>query len=139
MKNILFTICGIVFICISGTAQDLIYTPKNPAFGGSYFNYSWMLNSAQMQDKLEDPNRTEEVDPFDRDPLRDFEESLNRQILNQLSREIVDNQFGEGSFSEGTYNIGSYQIDVTEGADGLDIVILDIATGNQTSLFVPYY
>jgi len=98
-----------------------------------------MLNSAQVQDQTTDPARAEQAGRNERDPLRDFEESLNRQILSQLSREIVRNQFGEAALQEGTYTIGSYQLDVSEDLGGLNVVILDVTSGSQTELFIPYY
>lgn len=119
--------------------QDFVYSPKNPAFGGFYYNYQWMLSSAQAQDNTVDPARESAATSNQRDALADFEQSLNRQILSQLSRQIVRNQFGEEALTEGTYNIGSYQLDVSEDLGGLNVVILDVTTGNQTTLFIPYY
>ncbi len=115
-------------------AQDFVYQPINPAFGGSYLNYSWLLNSAQVQNTHEEktPERATT------DPLQDFEGSLNRQILSQLSRNLMRNYFSEG-FSEGQYNVGSYEIEVSPGADGLEIVILDTSTGDKTVVTVPYF
>jgi curli production assembly/transport component CsgF len=119
-------------------AQDFVYTPVNPAFGGNTFNYQWMLSSAQAQNTI-----TEDVDDFDpfaeQDPLADFEESLNRQILSQLTRELVYNQFGEIGLTEGYYELGSYQIEVAPGDAGIEIQILDISTGSETKITVPYF
>ena len=123
---------------ISLLAQDFVYQPVNPAFGGNNFNYGWMLSSAQAQNGF-----TEEQEDFssrfDRDPLEDFEQSLNRQILSQLSRQLTNNQFGEGGLQEGQYEIGNYQIDVAPGAEAIQITILDISTGSQTTVSVPYF
>ena len=38
-------------------AQDLVYKPKNPAFGGDTFNYQWLLSSAESQNKLKDEEK----------------------------------------------------------------------------------
>ena len=38
-------------------AQDFVYTPKNPAFGGNTFNYQWLLSSAQAQDTYKSPDQ----------------------------------------------------------------------------------
>lgn len=119
-------------------AQDFTYTPKNPAFGGYYYNYSWLMSSAQAQNNTEDPEKISSTTST-RNELEDFEASLNRQILSQLSRQIVRSQFGEDALSEGSYNIGSYQLEVSEGLDGLNVIILDASTGNQTTINIPYY
>lgn len=131
---------GLVFFLASATtllAQDFVYQPQNPAFGGSYLNYSWMLSSAQAQNGFTDPNVS--GSSFDRDPLEDFEESLNRQILSRVSRELLDDQFGEEGLEEGVYEIGSYKIDVSPGDEGIQIKILDTATGNETIVTAPYF
>lgn len=123
---------------LSAQAQDFTYQPTNPAFGGNYLNYGWMLSSAQAQNGF-----TEEQEDyrsrFDRDPLEDFEQSLNRQILSQLSRQLTNDQFGEGGLQEGQYEIGNYQIDVVPGAEAIQITILDASTGSQTTVSVPYF
>jgi len=119
-------------------AQDMVYEPRNPAFGGNPYNYSWLQSSAQSQDKLKDPE-AQTAGLLNRDPLNDFKENLNRQILNQLSRQLVVSQFGEDGLAPGSYTIGNYQIDVTEGGSGINIVIVDTSTGNQTTVSIPYY
>ena len=37
-------------------ATELVYTPKNPAFGGSPLNGSYLLGNAQAQNDYDDPN-----------------------------------------------------------------------------------
>lgn len=135
MKRILFQIMLFSLLGFAeSVAQDLIYTPKNPAFGGSTFNYQWLLSGAQAQnDHSQDPDRLE------RDPLEDFQNSLNRQILGQLSRELVNAQFGEEGLSEGTYVLDNFQVEVSAVAEGINILILDFTTGNQTSIVIPYF
>lgn len=115
-------------------AQSFVYEPINPAFGGDTFNYQWMLNSATAQNTIE-----REDDRFDRDPLEEFQETLNRQLLSQLSREIIISQFGDDGFKEGTYLLGNYQIDITSTGEGINIVLIDQATGNQTTILVPFF
>lgn len=140
MKQLNLILIGIC-MTLGGSlyGQDFTYTPKNPAFGGFYYNYQWLLQSAQIQDNTEDTESETSSSSSQRNALDDFEQSLNRQILSQLSREIVRNQFGEDALTEGTFNIGSYQMEVTEELGGLSVVILDVTTGDQTTLFIPYY
>lgn len=122
-------------------AQDFVYTPKNPAFGGSPYNYSWLLSSAQAQDTYEAPSDERDAysSYYGSDPVDDFAESLNRQILSQLSRQIVSRQFGEDALDEGTYVLGDYQIEIGNGGAGLNITIVDNSTGATTSVEVPYF
>lgn len=135
MKKIIYNILLLCLLsAVDGVAQDLIYTPKNPAFGGNTFNYQWLLSSAQAQnDHQKDPSN------LGRDPLQDFQNSLNRQILGHLSRQLVNAQFGEEGLPEGTFVLDNFQVEVTAVAEGISILILDFNTGNQTSVVVPYF
>jgi len=139
MKMLKFTLV-IVFFFVAGKSysQDFTYTPKNPAFGGNPYNYSWLMSSAQAQNDIKETTSSA-YSPYSTDPLKDFSESLNRQILSQLSRQIVAKQFGEDALSAGTYVLGDYQIEVGDQADGLNITILDNKTGSQTTVAVPYF
>ena len=106
-----------------GFAQQLIYTPKNPAFGGDPFNYTWLLNSANSQNSFSDSSL---------DVLGDFNaftEGLNEQFLNQ--------QFGEELPEEGTSRNGNLEYEVFESTEGLVINILDITTGEQSQIIIP--
>jgi curli production assembly/transport component CsgF len=126
------------FVAGKTYAQDFTYQPKNPAFGGNPYNYSWLMSSAQAQNDITEAS-SNSYSPYSTDPLKDFTESLNRQILSQLSRQIVAKQFGEDALSAGTYVLGDYQIEVGDQSDGLSITILDNKNGSQTTVSVPYF
>jgi len=142
MKNRLTLIIFLVTcFCFSGTfcnGQDLVYRPINPAFGGETFNYQWLLNSAQAQNLIEEPEN--ENFSFDTgSDLENFAETLNRSILSQISRQVTTSQFGETGLEEGSYTIGNFQIDVDNTAEGLSITILDTALGEQTQVIIPFF
>jgi curli production assembly/transport component CsgF len=40
---------------MSVNAQDLVYKPRNPAFGDT-FNYQWLASSAESQNKFKEPS-----------------------------------------------------------------------------------
>ena len=133
----LLLLLGMALYSHSADAQDFVYEPKNPSFGGgNTFNYSWLLSSAQAQNTIEDP-AAKPAASRTTDPLATFQQSLNQQILSQLSRQFVLSQFGANGITEGSYNIGSYQIVVTPNGTGVDIQITDTGTGNQTTITVP--
>ena len=140
MKSLPFLGMALLAILLSSShllAQDLVYSPKNPAFGGEVFNYQWMLNSANAQNTI----TIVEDDPFasfDRNSVDEFADDLKRQLLSQISRELVGGQFGEG-LSEGSYTVGSFQIEVSPTDEGLSISILDTSNGDQTLVVVPYF
>lgn len=140
MKKLLltFSILTLAFFTQQAHAQDFVYQPKNPAFGGSYLNYSWMLNSAQAQNTYKDPEASSSSS-LSRNPMDNFEENLNRQILNQLSQQIIRQQFGEQGLQPGEYQLGSYNVNVRESGEGIEVTIYDSSTGGTTTVVVPYY
>lgn len=119
------------------SAQDMVYKPKNPAFGGDTFNYNWLLSSAQIQDLTEDPNRVSLSSS--RNSADAFAENLNSLLLSQLSRQIINNQFGENGFTDGTFELGDFQIDVATTLEGLTITVFDIVKGDQTQIVIPFF
>ncbi|CAM3604848.1 curli production assembly/transport component CsgF [Flavobacterium gelidilacus] len=122
-----------VFFSFSMSAQDLVYKPKNPAFGGDTFNYQWLLSSAESQNKLKDDG----IETDKKTELEKFIDNLNSQLLNQVSRSLFAEQFGNDGISEGTYTFGSLSIDVYPSDGGLTISILDTTTGEQTQVIIP--
>jgi curli production assembly/transport component CsgF len=117
--------------------QQFVYRPINPAFGGNPMNYQWLLSSAQAQNDFKEPSVAR--DYFFRDPMDDFQANLSRQLLSQLSRQLMINRFGEDKLTEGSYVIGNYEIEVTSGLQGLVVEILDIITGGKTTITIPHY
>lgn len=136
--NKLLLICLFVIGSASYTyAQQFVYRPVNPAFGGDPFNYQWLLSSASVQNKF---NKTADYDYRQPSALAGFSDNLNRQILNDISR----NLFGEtgtngegGKMKPGVYNMGNLNIKITEYYGGLNINIIDVTTGEQTNINIP--
>ena len=130
--------CFVLLICLlslQSQAQDMVYKPKNPAFGGDTFNYNWLLASAQAQDLTNDKKTTATAA---RNTADDFAQSLNRLLLNQISRELITNQFGENGLQDGLYTFGDFQLDVTTTLEGLSITIFD-QNGGQTQIAIPFF
>jgi len=137
MKKTKYFFCVLLLSCFiipTMNAQDFVYTPKNPAFGGDTFNYNWLLSSAQTQNLLE-----AEETSIGRSTLETFTESLNRQLLNNISRQLITTEFGEEGLTDGTYTLGNFTLDVVSTLDGLSITILDTTQGEQTQIIIPYF
>lgn len=130
---IFFTFIAGMFL---GRSQQLVYKPINPAFGGDTFNYQWLLSSANAQNQFDEKNDYSSL-LDDLDGLDSFSESLNRQILSELSRKLFEDQFGEGSLQPGNYLFGSLYLQITTTAQGLMINILDTNTGEQSEIVIP--
>ena len=110
-KNILImTILGVFNI---SNAQDLVYKPVNPSFGGDTFNSS-----------------TQSV-------LERFKSNLNSQLLNQVSSSVFQKQFGDKGIVPGSYTFGSLAVNIYPSNLGLVVDILDTDTGEKTQVFIP--
>ncbi len=130
MKKLFFA--SLLLFTAIGFSQQLVYTPKNPNFGGNTFNYQWLLSSATAQNSFTEDSQSNAA----KSELERFQESLNRQILGQLSRSAFSSEFQDG-LKEGTFNIGSLVLEIFETGEGLVINILDVNTGEQTQIIVP--
>lgn len=119
---------------LSVQAQDLVYTPKNPAFGGNPYNAQWLQASAEAQNSFKDPNAQQQEQLSE---MEQFTRSLNTQLLGQVSRSMFTSQFGEDGLTPGTYSFGSLAVDIYPSNEGLVINILDTNTGEQTQVVIP--
>lgn len=118
----------------TGLAQRFVYTPVNPAFGGNTFNYSWLQASATAQNTTVDPASLQTTAT---NPLTQFSNNINQQVLSQLTSRLISSQFGQGAIKEGTYNVGAYQVVVAPGGSGLVVTVTDTGTGNKTTITIP--
>ncbi|WP_299216400.1 curli production assembly/transport component CsgF [uncultured Aquimarina sp.] len=134
MKSIIITIILIFSAYQYGFGQDLVYRPTNPAFGGDTFNYQWLLSSAEAQNTFTDDN---DPNADDRSELERFTESLNNQLLSQISRTLFNEQFGQEGLTEGTFSFGTLFIEIFPSGEGLVINILDTSTGDQSQVIIP--
>lgn len=114
-------------------AQDLVYKPKNPAFGGDTFNYQWMANSAESQNKFTDKSNI----PVQQTELERFTASLNSLLLSQISSSLFKQQFGNDGIKIGSYTFGTLSVEVYPSSGGLTVDILDTKTGGQTQVIIP--
>ena len=129
----------LTFVAYGTRGQSLVYRPMNPAFGGNTFNYSWMLSSAQAQDKLKDPSvSTTARTAATTSTLANFSDGLQRQLLSRITNEVINKQFGESALREGTFQFGEFQVEITNSAEGVQIRIVD-GKGGETTITVPYF
>jgi curli production assembly/transport component CsgF len=131
MKHGIFFLLAF-FVMVSAVGQQMVYRPKNPAFGGDTFNYNWLLSSAEAQNTF-----TEDVDAQNNSEIDEFTNNLNRQLLNQLSRNLFSEQFGDQGLQEGTFTFGSLFLEIFPTNEGLTIDILDTNTGEKTQVIIP--
>lgn len=114
------------FISTQTVATQLVYEPINPSFGGNPMNGSYLLQKAQSQN-------AHRPDSSQRSFVQRFQEQLERNIINSLTRRIAD-----GDLVEGIYDTGEYTVEVMGQEDGSVMVyITNNDTGEVTVITMP--
>jgi curli production assembly/transport component CsgF len=126
MKNrMLLAGCLFSFACIT-QATELVYTPVNPSFGGSALNGSFLLNKAQAQNDNTREN--------DKDFVTRFQESLERNIINTITRGVAN-----GEITDGIYDTGDFRVEVSPTGNGVMLTITNLETGDVTVIEMPTF
>ncbi|QLE86706.1 curli production assembly protein CsgF [Shewanella sp. Scap07] len=112
---------------ISAQSTELVYTPINPSFGGSPLNGSYLLNKANAQND-------NSADSNDKDFVTRFKESLERNIMNTITRGVAN-----GEISDGIYDTGDFRIEVATIGDGVMLTITNLLSGEVTVIEMPVY
>lgn len=115
-------------------AQDLVYQPISPTFGGNPFNSAHVLGLANAQNKTRDPNSTANSSQADI-----FARQLQSRLLSALSSQLVDAIFGENPQERGTISFGGQTINFVRGLEEVTITITNDATGEVTVIVVPTF
>lgn len=136
-NNLALLLLALSVSVTSASATELIYTPVNPSFGGSPLNGNWLKASADAQNKLK-----EKQEIIEKDPLEEFQKSLDRRVLSALANRIVDQAFGsyDSELQTGRYEFGDYTFEINANVgENINVVITDGNSGSSTTIEVPYY
>lgn len=131
MKKFVPTIVLFFVAFFTSYAQQLVYTPVNPNFGGNPLNYNGLINSANLQNQFDDYKNNK-----DSSLLNNFSETVKRQILSQLSRKLFADNADLENLEEGTFEIGDLIISIDETREGTVIRIIDNQTGEVTEIIL---
>jgi curli production assembly/transport component CsgF len=119
----------------AAAADELVYEPVNPAFGGDPFNGAWLLNSAQAQDTFE-----EDIEPVDETQSRldNFFDLLERSVLSRLASALTGSIVGQGGdLQPGTVETQNFVIEIVDTGGGqLTVFTTDKVTGESTEFQV---
>lgn len=114
-------------------AQELVYTPVNPSFGGDSFNSAHLLGIANAQNKYKDPNAPVQSNS----QMDQFLRQLQSRLLSSLAAQVNDAIFGENPQESGTITFGDQIITFVRGIDSVQLTIQDLATGTTTEIIIP--
>lgn len=120
--------------CGPASAQDMVYEPINPTFGGNPFNSQHLLGIANAQNKFKDPESASEESQADI-----FARQLESRLLSALSTQIVDAIFGEDPQERGTIKFGDQTIEFSRSLEDVTLTISDDGTGELTTIVVPTF
>ncbi|HEY8608817.1 MAG TPA: curli assembly protein CsgF [Noviherbaspirillum sp.] len=135
-------LCGLLAQALvaapAASATELVYVPVNPSFGGSPLNGAVLLNAAQAQNKHTEPKSSQPGGPGQQTPLQQFNEILERAVLNRLVSAATTSVMGaDGKLKEGVVNTGNFTIEITDLGGGMLMVkTTDKVTGAATSFQV---
>lgn len=126
-------VCAV--LCASPlAAQDVVYTPISPTFGGNPFNSNHVLGVANANNDTRDPRSTTSNSQADI-----FARQLQSRLLSALSSQIVDAIFGENPQESGTISFGGQTIEFFRTLEEVTLIIRDDATGEETRIVVPLF
>lgn len=123
MKRLLFVVL-LVFLCCSYVqADELVYEPVNPAFGGNPANGNWLLANAQAQDDHDDPD----LETAEKTPGEVFNETLERLLVRNVAASIIAGINDESLVLDQLIDFGDYTVIIQQ----LDDTTLQITTYDE--------
>ncbi|HEY9021934.1 MAG TPA: curli assembly protein CsgF [Paracoccaceae bacterium] len=125
-------------------AQDLVYTPINPSFGGSPLNSSHLLSTANAQRTAtaRDANDDDALGGAGLDTPGSsnadlFVRQLEGRLLSALASQVTDAIFGENPQEGGLVTFGTTTVEFQRTLDSIRLVIIDSLDGTVTEIVVP--
>ncbi len=135
LRTLSILIAAASFLPITSHAQELVYQPNNPSFGGNPFNSSHLLGIANAQNGYEAP-RDEEAQETQAEL---FLRQLQTRLLSGLATEVTNAIFGDDPQENGRVVFGDQVIEFTRGLDSVTIVVTDGALGTTTEIILPLF
>jgi curli production assembly/transport component CsgF len=115
-------------------AQDVVYRPISPTFGGNPFNSGHVLGVANANNDTRDPRASTSNSQADI-----FARQLQSRLLSALSSQIVDAIFGDNPQESGTISFGGQTIEFFRTLEEVTLIIRDDTTGEETRIVVPLF
>ena len=123
-------------------ASELTHQWKSPAFSGN--GYSSHVLTIENQEYSRKKALKEKKEAAQRELIRDaantnlskFMKNVESRIYAQLSKQLVDNMFGENSGESGTVTFEGTTISYVKDTENVTLTIVD-TNGSQTVITVP--
>ncbi|WP_375572412.1 curli assembly protein CsgF [Seohaeicola saemankumensis] len=128
----------------AAVAQDLVYTPINPSFGGSPLNSSHLLSIANAQRsatardaETNDGLSGTGIDTPSTSNADLFVRQLEGRLLSALASQVTDAIFGENPQDGGLVTFGTTTVEFQRTLDSIRLVIINSLDGTVTEIVVP--
>lgn len=112
-------------------AQQLVYTPINPAFGGNPLNSTQLEADANAQNQYKATSSTSNLTQSQL-----FAQELQSQLLASLANQVSQAIFGPNAATTGTYSFGGETVTFVRDLTEITVTITD-PTGAQTVVKLP--
>ena len=132
----------IMFWSVNSMADEMIHKFKSPSFNGNNTSSHYLtIENQEFNRKMtikEELKALQEQIKRDKEntTLARFIRNLESRIYAQLSRQLVENLFGENPSTEGTIELEGNTISYTSDGDIITLTITD-ADGNVTVFQLP--
>jgi len=133
---------SLLFICLSVSADEMVHQFKNPSFSGIGTSAHYLTIENQEFNRKEAIK--EEIKAYQEELKREAEnttlarfiKNLESRIYAQLSRQLVENLFGETKSESGTIELEGNTIEYTSDGEYITLTVTD-ADGNETIITLP--
>ena len=136
---------ALILLCLvpsSLQAVQLSHTFKSPSFNGNGYSAHVLTieNQEYSRQKTLKEKEESEIRQLDRDKantnLSKFINNVESRIYAQLSKQLVDNMFGEDSAAAGTVTFEGTTISYVKDSADVTLTIMD-TNGSETIITVP--
>ena len=140
MRILTSIICGLYLNSIS--ADEMLFKFKNPSFSGNATSSHYLTIENQEHSRKKEIK--EEIQAYKEELARDannttlarFIRNLESRIYAELSRQLVDNMFGETKSTSGSFKLEGNQVDYSTDGSFVSLKITD-TEGGETTITVP--
>lgn len=141
---IFFTIIvvGSFLIAITPLSAEMLHKFKNPSFSGNgtSAHYLTIENQEHSREKTIKEEKLALVEEAEREvnnsTLARFIRNLESRIYAELSRQLVDNMFGETKSESGSFELEGNKVDYSTNGQTVSLTVTD-QSGGTTIISVP--
>ena len=138
----LFFLIIVILSLGTASADEMLFKFKNPSFSGNATSSHYLTIENQEHSRKKEIK--EEIQAYKEELARDannttlarFIRNLESRIYAELSRQLVDNMFGETKSTSGSFKLEGNQVDYSTDGSFVSLKITD-TEGGETTITVP--